>query len=209
MSMRYRGARRDNQSILPRRREEVRSVEAALRQVRPVDRPDISREGACMTAIRVLAVVIGMVPAIAHADDDVRQFPDPTGPAYTIKSQGERSTNNKLALASIAGGGLLLGAVGLYFHLDSRDAADSVSALIPTSHTWSAADQEAYDRAGSSGTKAKAFYALGSIAVLTAIVGYIITDPPTETTLIRPHRAPKPVVAPEPGGAIVGGAWSF
>jgi hypothetical protein len=162
-----------------------------------------------MTAIRVLAAVIGMVPAIAHADDDVAQFPDPTGPAYTVTSHGDRSTNNKLALASIAGGGLLLGAVGLYFHLDSRDAADQVGSLVETSHTWSAADQAVYDRAGSSGTKAKAFYALGSLAVLTAIVGYIITEPPTETTVIRPHRAPKPVVAPEPGGAVLGGVWSF
>jgi hypothetical protein len=162
-----------------------------------------------MTSIRALAVVVGLVPATAHADDDARSFPDPTGPSYTITSQGERSTNNKLALASIAGGGLLLGAVGLYYHLDSRDAADQVASLVPTNHAWTAADQETYDRAGTSGTKAKVFYTLGSLAVLTAIVGYIITDPPTETTTITPHRGPKPVVAPQPGGAVVGGLWSF
>jgi len=159
-----------------------------------------------MTRFRALVAVVALAPVFARADDDLRKFPDPTGPAYTITSRGDRSLDNKLMLGGIAGAGAVLGAIGLYFNLDSQSAADSVSALQPKNRPWSQADQDAYDRAGSSGTKATVFYALGGAAVLGAIVAFIITEPPTTTTTIVPHRAS---IAPTPGGAIIGGAWSF
>jgi hypothetical protein len=162
-----------------------------------------------MTPFRILVMLVALAPALARADDtDTLNYPDPTGPAYTIKSQGERTPKTKLVLASVAGAGALIGALGLYYNLDSRSAADQLSALVATNRPWTRADQETYDRAGSSGTKATVFYSIGGAALIGAIVLYIVTEPETTTTVIRPHRA-KPVVEPTPGGALLGGTWSF
>src|SRR5215813_11823052 len=38
------------------------------------------------------------------ADEPDRNFPDPTGPAYSFRTPGERSTNNILTAASIGAG---------------------------------------------------------------------------------------------------------
>ncbi|MEO6777386.1 MAG: hypothetical protein ABI467_30945 [Kofleriaceae bacterium] len=122
-----------------------------------------------------------------------------------IKVYRDRDTHNMLMLGGIAGLGAVLGAVGAYYNLDSRDAARAVSPKMPTSQPWTATQQADFDRAHSSGVKAGIFYGLGGAAVLASVVLFIATAPGEESTVIHPHYA----IAPTPGGAFVARAWSF
>jgi hypothetical protein len=141
------------------------------------------------------ALVLGLVGRAAadRARDIVVEIP------------GERSTTNKLALGGIAGGGVLLGALGLYFHLDARTAADEASADRFNGKAWTADRQELADRADRSSTRAIVLYSVGSAALIGAIVTFIVTEPKSERSVIRTQ----PVVTPAPGGATIGGMWRF
>jgi hypothetical protein len=151
--------------------------------------------------VLVSVLVASAVPRHAFADEAAIK-------PITIIAPGERSTNNKLVLAGIAGAGLIAGAVGFYFHLDSRTASDEVGTDVFTGNAWSPEHQALVDRAESSRTAAIAMYSIGSAFLIGTVVYWIATDPPDETIVIRPRSA-QPTVAPIPGGAVVGGTWSF
>ena len=123
-----------------------------------------------------------------------------------IDIPGERPLTTKIALASLAGASVVAGALGLYFHLDSRSAAGEVSASLPTGRTWTVADQEFVDRAGRSRTRAAIAYGVGGGFAIAAIVGYIVSHPTSEQNVIRPHRA---AIVPTSDGAVVTGAWTW
>jgi hypothetical protein len=110
---------------------------------------------------------------------------------------------------SIGAGAALFGGLGLYFHLDSRDAAARVTATTPTNHPWSPADQANYDQANSSRTKAIVLYSIGGAATIAAAAYLIVTTPPDFETTIRPHRKFVPKVDVAPQAAVVGGTWSW
>jgi hypothetical protein len=145
------------------------------------------------------------------ADGGADYFPAPTGRDFVITAEGERTSKQIAIIASLAGTALAIGGVGLYYNLDSRSAAEAVSAKTFTHVVWSAADQATYDRANSSGAKAAVFYSLGGAVLIGAVVAFIVTDPKTETTVIHPHGTgkPSPTIAPTSGGAVLGGTWEF
>jgi hypothetical protein len=148
----------------------------------------------------------GVVPAHAPADmTDSR--PQPMKQDIVVTTERDRDGKNIAQLASIAGAGVVLAGVGVYYNLDSRDAAEAVSPRMATGAAWTAARQADYDRAHDSGVKAGIFYGLGGAALITATVMFIVTAPGSETTVIHPHYTP--MVAPTQGGAVLGGAWSF
>ncbi|MBV8759294.1 MAG: hypothetical protein JO257_18550 [Deltaproteobacteria bacterium] len=120
-----------------------------------------------------------------------------------VTTPGERSPKNIAILASVAGAGAIVGGIGVYFNLDSRSAANEVSAHRPMSVPWTADRQATYDRAHDSAVKAGVFYGIGGALVLGAVVGLIVTVPKAETTVIHPH------VAIGPEGASIGGSWSW
>ena len=128
-----------------------------------------------------------------------------------IKSYPDRSRANVMGLSIAGGAGLLLGAVGLYFHLDSRDLSGSVSTQKFTGEAWTPERQATYDSANRSATVAGVFYGIGGAVLLGTAIAYMVTEPKMETMVIRPHTSPKPtaLVAPTRGGALVGGTWSF
>jgi hypothetical protein len=141
-----------------------------------------------------------------HDPDNAADYrPQPMHKDIVIKVYDDRDTKNVAMLAGIAGLGAVLGAVGVYYNLDSRDAASAVSPKMPTGQPWTAAQQADYDRAHSSGVKAGVFYGLGGAAVLTAAVLFIVTAPAERATVIHPHYS----IAPTQGGAFVARAWSF
>lgn len=145
-------------------------------------------------------------------DADSRNFAGPRGKDVVIVAYPDRTTKNLVTLGVLAGAGVVVGAVGLYFHLDSRDASDKVAAHNFTGEAWTADRQDAYDRAHSSATAAGVLYGIGGALVLATAVVYIATEPKAETMTIHPHVDPKPsaFVAPlRGGGAMVAGAWSF
>jgi hypothetical protein len=163
------------------------------------------------------AAVIAIAPGRARADDSGGAFPEehpittfraPVDKDIVVTTPGERTTSNLIMLASIAGAGVLFGGLGVYFNLDSRDAANQVTADAPTAKPWTAADQSAFDRAHSSRTGAIICYSIGGAALIGAVVALIVTEPKEERSVIHPHAA-TPTIVPTQGGAMLGGMWSF
>ena len=145
------------------------------------------------------------------ADGGPHYFAAPTGKDIVIKSYPDRSRNSIWGMSIAAGIGAVLGGVGVYYHLDSRDRSNKVNAHSFTGETWTADRAAIYDDAHSSAVKAEVFYSIGGVFVLGAAIAYIVTEPKMETTVIHPHVDPKPtaLLAPTRGGAVVGGMWSF
>ena len=144
----------------------------------------------------LVALLVARGPA--HAETDI-----------VIEIPGERSKENKILLGAVAGAGLLLGALGAYWHLDSRSASDDVSADSFTGQAWTAEDQGLFDQAERSRGRAIIAYSAGGVLLVGAAVLYIITEPRSETAVIRPHGRGSPTVTPTDGGAMLGGTWSF
>lgn len=142
---------------------------------------------------------------------DTRDFPAPRGKDVVIVSYPDRSKRNILTLAILGGAGVVTGAIGAYFHLDARSAADEVAADGFTGEVWSAEHQDAYDRSQRSSVVAGVFYGIGGALLLATAITYIATEPKAETMVIHPRANPKTsaLVAPTRGGAILGGTWSF
>lgn len=191
ISIRYRGARRDNSPILPYPPGRVGSGGVALTTG--------PRKGAYMSRLLPAICVLALAtPRVARADKDI-----------VIEIPGERTMEQKILVGSLAGAGALAGAIGAYFHLDSRDAANEVSSDTYTGHAWTAEDESLVDRADRSRTRAIVGYSVGGALLIGAIVAFIVTDPPSETAVIRPHGRGSVMVTPTEGGAVAFGTWSF
>ncbi len=173
--------------------------------------------------MRLAWIALGLMvasPAFADEPPPPDAPPAPTAPApptsaparkpIIITVANDRDPKNIALIAGIAGAGAILGAVGVYYNLDSRDAANAVSPRMATNEPWTSVQQADYDRAHSSAVKAGIFYGLGGAALITAVVMLVVTAPGSEQTVIHPHDARAlPTVAPAPGGAVLGGVWSF
>ena len=149
-------------------------------------------------ACAICATVVALAPSRVRADGDI-----------VIEVPGERTFHNKLLLGGLAGGGLIAGALGVYFHLDSRSASSDVTSDHFTGHPWTAADADLVAQADRSKTRAILAYSLGGALLIGAAVTLIVTEPASDTAVIHPHGRGTPTVAPTEGGAVVGGLWSF
>ena len=123
-----------------------------------------------------------------------------------IDVPGLRTGQTRLVLGSLLAAGTLAGAVGLYFHLDSRSSANEISAQLFTGRTWTDSRQNVFDDTDRSRNHAIIAYTIGGLFVTGAIVAFIISEPKSERTVIRPHHAG---LVPTPGGAMAGAGWSF
>jgi hypothetical protein len=120
----------------------------------------------------------------------------------------ERTQHQWVIVGGLAGGALVLGGIGAYFNLDSRDAANRVSASLPTGEPWDASHQAIADQATSSGHTAIFCYGVGGALLVGAFVAFLTTGTTTtEPTVRAATRAP--LLVPTAGGAVVGGTWSF
>jgi len=90
--------------------------------------------------VPAFCVLALLAPRAARADKDI-----------VIEVPGERTMDNKLFLGGLAGAGFLVGAVGAYFHLDSRSAANDVSSDRYTGHAWTSEDEALVDSMVKSG----------------------------------------------------------
>src|SRR5258705_3289454 len=154
-----------------------------------------------MPRLVVLAVLVGVV-GIPRAADAGRRGRD-----ITIEIPGERPMNNKLLVGGLVGGGFLVGALGLYFHVDSRSATGDVDAQKLTGRAWTPAAQALADRAERSATRAGIAYGVGGALALAAVITYIATEPASTTEVI--HTGPAPAIIPARDGAALGGAWTW
>lgn len=157
--------------------------------------------------MRLLALVALVVPRLVLADvpdDGATKAPSAVSRRdLVVTTPGERTSKNVAIIATVAGVGALLGGVGVYYTLDARSATNDVTAQRPLSTPWTGDRQATYDRAHDSSVKAGIFYGVGGAALIGAVVALIVTAPKDETTIIHPH------VEVGPGGATLGGSWSF
>jgi len=123
-----------------------------------------------------------------------------------IDVPGERTLNNKLVVGGVFAAGLVASTLGVYWHLDSRDASNAVSADEFTGEAWTDEKIALVDRADRSKTRAIVAYSIGGALLIGAVAAYIFTEPNSETAVIHTGV----VVAPTPdGGGMVTKLWSF
>lgn len=122
-----------------------------------------------------------------------------------IDVPGERSSTNRITLAATLGVGVLAGAIGAYYHVESRDAAEAVSAVELLGQAWTHEEVALVDEAERAGRRAGIAYAIGGAFVIGTIVAFIVTAPDAERTVIRTGASASLV----PGGAMALGTWSF
>jgi hypothetical protein len=123
-----------------------------------------------------------------------------------IDVPGVRTPSQKIVLGSLIAAGVIGSAVGLYFHMESRSAANEVSESVFNGKTWTPERQDRFDDGERAKSRAAVGYAIGGAFVVGALVALIVTEPSTERAVIRPRHAG---VVPVPGGAIAGAGWSF
>jgi hypothetical protein len=129
----------------------------------------------------------------------------------TFELDKERTVRQKILIASFGGGALLVGGVGLLFHLDSRDKSDSISASgRHTGMVYSEAIDDTRRAALRSRALTIASYGVAAGLLVTTLVLYVVTDPGTETITLDEAQARLPVtLEPVAGGALGGLAWGF
>jgi hypothetical protein len=159
-----------------------------------------------------LGVLLALVaPRAARADGggDYVRLPPPHD--ILITTPGQRSTKNIAILSALAGAALVFGGIGLYENLDSKSAADKVSASSATGIAWNSTLQDDYDRAHRSGVAAGVCYGIGGALLVGAAAYLIATVPASETTVIHPHAGGPPTrtLAHGPRGAVLGGVWRW
>ena len=147
-------------------------------------------------------------PSAGPAEEAPATFRSPTGPDIVVDIPGERTATSKIVIASGAAATAIAGALGLYWHLDSRSLSRAVSATVPGGRAWTVGDADKAERAASDRTRAAVAYSIGGALLVGTIISLILTEPRGETQVIHPHTA-TPTVIPAPGGAILGGMWSF
>jgi hypothetical protein len=134
------------------------------------------------------------------------------GRDIVVRYTPSRTKQNLMLLAALGSAGLVAGAVGLYFHFDSRTASDEVSALNYTGRAWTSDRQATFDQAHASARAAGIAYGIGGALLLTTAIVWMVTEPGQKEMVITPHLNPKPtatLIAPTRGGAILGGEWTF
>jgi hypothetical protein len=134
------------------------------------------------------------------------------GRDIVVKYRPDRPKNARVMLGVLGGAALAFGAVGLYYHLDSRDVADELSTHKFTSQTWTADRQATYDRGHDAKLIATISYSIGGAFLIATVVAFIMTEPPQQVMTIHPHTDSAPqstIIAPIPGGAFVAKGWSF
>ena len=154
-----------------------------------------------------LTAALALLGTAAHADVDYfKQAAKPN--QVNVLEGGERTHDQKLLLGGLAAGTVLALGVGAYFNWQSHDASDQVSAHRFTGMTWTADQQAIYDRAHSDGVKAIIGYGVAGACAVALVVAIVKTDPGEHLVDLDAGR-PTAIIAPTPGGAIVGATWGF
>lgn len=154
-------------------------------------------------------------PRAACADTDYFGQDAPTQD-ITFRMDIPRTRNQRIVIASLFGGAAVFGVAGLAFHLDSRSKSDQVSALGDHTHViWDDAHESTRSSALQSRALAIAGYSVGGALLLAGAVALYVTEPGSKVVTVGEERAEPPAptvpvtIAPVPGGAVLGGSWSF
>ena len=123
--------------------------------------------------------------------------------------RGDRSPSDRHLIGGLYVGAAVVGGLGLYFHLDSRAAANDVSNQNEATGPWTAALQSTYDRGHHDGELAEISYGVAGSLLLGAIIATWWTQPKPRTAQVDVSRIPTPVVSPTRNGGVVSAQWDF
>jgi hypothetical protein len=165
-----------------------------------------SRPLASLATVLALVCALAVAPPPARAQE--RDYFAPTDPEMQLvpRSRPRRQT---IWLASLAGGAVAIGGVGVLFHLDSRDKSDQVSAHSGerTGRVYTPEVDDVRRGALRSRKIAIGAYAFGGALLVGTAIAFMVTDPGDE--LVRVDGGPRPVVVPVSGGAMLGAQGRF
>jgi hypothetical protein len=157
----------------------------------------------------VLSALLGIaiLTNVSVASADEGYFSDGKK-QLTFKEAGSRSETERITLYSLFGAGLLAGAVGTFYVLDSRSQSDKVSANgYHTGQTWTADLEATRTDALRSRKVAQVSLGLSTGFLLAGIVTYIITEPEMEVGY--QDWQTRSFAKPTRGGVVLGQGWSF
>lgn len=161
-------------------------------------------------AALALALTLALAGAgRAHAQQDY--FQSGSSDAFTFVVDRERTTEQRVLIASLFGGSVLFGAIGVVFHIDSKNKSDEVSTDSGrhSGRIYTEDLEDTRQAAVRSRNLTIASYALGGGFLVGTFIAYLLTDPGEETVHVGTEAAARLRVEPTDGGALVGGAWSF
>lgn len=156
----------------------------------------MSQLGSVVGTASIAGAVLVSAPGPAVAEAEI-----------AVVTPGERSNGNLATTGALAGAGVVVSAFALYFHLDGKSLSDDVNADSFTGKIWTQERDDKFNDAGDNRTKAIVGYSVGGALVVSAVVYHILTAPPDETVVIKTRLTP--IIAPQQGGAFLGGMWSF
>jgi hypothetical protein len=150
----------------------------------------------------VLAAAVAFAPTFAHADDYFEKSNESS--TVKIRQDNHRTTGQRIAIYSLLGAGAIGLGLGLYWHVDSRNAAHEIES-VGTQHLgiWNDERMDIYDRGQRSGTLAIVSYSLSAASLAAAMVVTYLTRPGDHLAAMRP------AVSPTQGGAIVSREWTW
>lgn len=154
--------------------------------------------------LALIAALIAWAPAPASAQ---------SADNISFKVDKERSTKNKVILASLGGAAGLFVGVGVLFNLDSKSKSDEVSTggAQLTGEIWTAEREQIRTDAIRSRNVAIVTYSLGGAMAVATAIYYIVTDPGEELVTVGASAPVSrgPILRPTDGGAVVGAGWSW
>jgi hypothetical protein len=162
-----------------------------------------------LAALTAVALTLGGAGR-ARAQDTY--FQSGSSDSFTFKVDRERTTQQRVLIASLFGGTVLFGAIGVAFHIDSKNKSDEVSTTSGhlSGRIYTHELEDTRQAAVRSRNLTIASYAIGGGFLVGTFIAYLLTDPGQETVHVGTEAATARLrIEPTDGGALVGGVWSF
>jgi hypothetical protein len=150
----------------------------------------------------IVATTLSLTAVSARADGEPIDYFEKQAQtkAVTVTRTTSRTVPELAILWGLVGAGAVGVGLGVRWHLDSRDAADAVSANDERIvGVWTDELMDAHDRAATAGNRALAAYVVGTV-FLAGAFGWAFWTRPRERQV---------VLVPVEGGAAASAAWRF
>ena len=154
----------------------------------------------------VIATALAGAPAVRADVDYFKVTTKPT--TVTVHVDNDRTTGQLLLIGGLIAGAGVSGGLGGWFNWESHDDATKVSAHAPTGLSWTADRQATLEDAHTQGVRAIVCYGIAGAFVAGVVIAALETDPGEQVVDVDPDH-PQAMIAPVPGGAIVGATWGF
>jgi hypothetical protein len=159
-----------------------------------------------LAAAAIATATLAVAPGARADVDYFKSSNDPT--KVTIHVPNDRTTSERLLIGGLLAGVAAAGAVGGWFNWQSHEDAVKVSAHTPTGLTWTSDLQATEADAHREGVRAAICYGVAGAFVAGVVIAALRTDPGERVVAIDPAH-PQAMIAPVPGGAVIGATWGF